>query len=79
MLIRDLSVGLRPIVVVVTSADWIVATGIPRVAAENSTHSHPAPSKQTVLFDGLFRVNRTGWFKPTDRRAPGKEAAIEPD
>ena len=47
-------------------SDRIVATGIPRVAASDSTHSHPAPSKQTVFPDCLFCVDRTGGFKPTD-------------
>jgi len=61
------------------SAHRVVATATPRVAASDSTHSHPAPSKQTVLGDGLLGVERAGRLITTDRRAPGKQAAVEPD
>jgi hypothetical protein len=40
-------------------ANRVVATATPRVAAGDSTHSHPAPSKQTVFGDRLLGVDRT--------------------
>jgi len=60
-------------------ANRVVAARIPRVAAGDSTHSHPAPSKQTVLADRLLGIYRAGRLEATDRRSPGKQTAIEPD
>jgi hypothetical protein len=60
-------------------ANRVVAARIPRVAAGDSTHSHPAPSKQAVLADRLFGILRTGRLEATDRWSPGKQTAIEPD
>ena len=61
------------------SGDRVKTTRIPRVAAGDSTHSHPAPSKQTVFADRLLGIDRTGWLETTDRWSPGEQTAIEPD
>ena len=49
------------------------------MAAGDSTHSNPAPSKQAVFPDRLLGIDLTGWLETTDRWSPGEQTAIEPD
>src|SRR6478609_8350983 len=48
-------------------------------AAGDPPGTHPAPSQETVLLDGLLRVAGAGRFITTARRHPGEHDPVEPD
>jgi hypothetical protein len=61
------------------SADRVIASGVPGMAARDALHAHPAALDQSVSVDGLFRVTRAARLVPAARGQPEERRAIQVD